>query len=131
MAVTFVGVLALAVGGYYAVDGAFVLVNGGDSSTLAGGALEIALGAIAFAIGVGALRMLRLAWVALMTWGVIGLTLQLLRHFFYTDPNYLAMALSTVAVLALTPLDVQVDFGVRHPRNANLDRAVRNPIDSR
>ncbi len=131
MAVTFVGLLALVAGAYYAVDGAFVLVNGGDTSKLAGGAFEIALAVFVVCIAAGALRMRRWAWAAFMTWAVIGLTHQLLRHFVYDDPNYLAMAFNTVAVLALTPLDVQVAFGVRPPRNARLDHAVRrNPIDS-
>jgi hypothetical protein len=128
--VTFVGVLALIVGMYHAVDGVVVLVNGGDANKLAEGAFELALGVLAIAIGGGALHMRRWAWAAFMTWAVVGLTQQLLRHFFYGNPNYLAMALDTVAVLALTPLDVQIAFGVRPQRSVTLDRALRNPIDS-
>jgi hypothetical protein len=104
-------------------------VNGGDASRISEGAFDLALGVFALAIGRGALRMTPWAWAAFMTWAVIGLTHQLLRHFFYTDANYLSMALETVAVLALTPLDVQVAFGVRHPRNLILDRAARNHSD--
>jgi hypothetical protein len=129
VAVTFVGVLALVVGVYGVVDGVFVVVNGGNASKLAEGAFDLALGLVAIAIGIGALRMRRWAWAAFMTWAVVGLTHQLLRHFFYDDPNYLAMALDTVAVLALTPLDVQVAFGVHRPRNLVLERATRNPVD--
>ncbi len=130
IAVTFVGVLALVGGANHAVDGVFVVVSGGDSSKLTEGGFDLALGAVAIAIGLGALRMRRWAWAAFMTWAVIGLTHQLLRHLFYDDPNYLAMALDVVSVLALTPLDVQVAFGVRHPPNLILERATRNPSES-
>ena len=129
-AVTFVGVLALVVGAYHVVDGVVVLVSGGDANKLSESAFDLALGVLAVAIGVGALRMRRWAWAAFMTWAVIGLTHQLLRHFFYGHPNYLAMALDTVAVLALTPLDVQVAFGVRPPRLVGLVLESRNPSDS-
>ena len=126
---TFVGVLALIVGAYHTGHAVAVLVDGGSSSTLAEGAFDLGLGVLAIAIGVGALRMRRWAWAAFMTWAVIGLTHQLLRHFFYDNPDYLAMALDTVAVLALTPLDVQVAFGVRPPRTLVLERGTRNPSD--
>ena len=126
---TLVGVLALIVGAYHAGHGVAVLVDGGSAGKLAEGTLDLALGVLAIAIGVGSLRMRRWAWAAFMTWAVIGLTHQLLRHFFYDNPDYLAMALDTVAVLALTPLDVQVAFGVRAPRTIVLDRGTRNPSD--
>jgi len=129
IAVTVVGVLALVVGTANAVAGVVVLVNGGDANKLAEGSLDLALGVLAIAIGVGALRMGRWAWAAFMTWAVIGLTHQLLRHFFYGDPNHVVMALDAVVVFALTPLDVQVAFGVRSPRNLVLENATRNPID--
>jgi len=124
LAVTLVGILGLGAGVYYIVDGVLVIVSGGDTSKLAGGAFELALGVLVIGIGAGVLRMRRWAWVAFMTWAVVGLTQQLLRHFFYDHPNYVAMALNTVAVLALTPLDVQAAFGVRPPRNARLVHAV-------
>jgi hypothetical protein len=124
-----VGVLALLVGGYDAVHGVLVVLQGGGSSKVAEGAFDLALGVLALAIGRSALRMTRWAWAAFMTWAVIGLMHQLLRHFFYTDPDYLAMALDTAAVLALTPLDVQAAFGVRPLRDAVLDREARNLVD--
>jgi hypothetical protein len=129
IAVTLVGVLALLVGLAHVVAGVLAVVNGSDASRTSEGAFDLALGVFALAIGRGALRMTPWAWAAFMTWTVIGLTHQLLRYFFYTDPNYLSMALETVAVLALTPLDVQVAFGVRYPRNLILDRAARNHSD--
>ena len=130
VAVTLVGLLALIVGAYHLTDGVIGLVNGGSSSEVAGAAFDVALGVLAIAIGIGALRVRRWAWATFMTWAAIGLTHQLLRHFFYDDARYLAMALDTVAVLVLTPLDVQIAFGVRPPRNVRLDHAARNPVDS-
>jgi hypothetical protein len=127
VAVTFVALLALIVGGYHIAHGLIVLVDGGDSSRLAEGALDVVLGVFAIAIGIAALRMRHWAWVAFMTWALVGLLHQLLRHFFYDNPDYLAMALDTVAVLFLTPLDVQIAFGVRSPRHVALERASRNP----
>ena len=38
--------------------------------------------------------------------------------------------LIALVVFALTPLDVQIAFGVRPPRNVLLAKAGRNPIDS-
>lgn len=127
---TLVGLLALAVGAYNVVDGVVVLMSRGDNSSLAGGAFEIGFGMIAIGIGYGALRMRRWAWGSFMMLALVGLTHQLLRNFFYDHPNYLSLALTTLAVFALTPLDVQIAFGVRPPRNVLLEHTPRNPIDS-
>ena len=113
VAVTFVGVLALAAGLYHLAGGGITVADGGSASKLAEGAFDLALGVLALAIGRGALRMAPWAWTALMTWAVIGLTHQLLRHFFYGGESYGMLAVNTAVVLALTPLDVQVAFGVR------------------
>ena len=64
-----------------------------------------------------------------MTWAVIGLTNQILRALFFENPDYLDMAINTFAVLALSPLEVQIAFGVRHTENVQLSRATRNPLD--
>jgi hypothetical protein len=119
--VTLVGLLALGVGLYHVVDGILVLTRGGSASRLSEGAIDLALGVLALAIGRGAFRMARWSWAAFMTWAAVGLTHQLLRHFFYDDANYIAMAVDAVTVLALTPLDIQVAFGVRHPPQLVLD----------
>ena len=111
--VTYIGLLALAAGGYHLVVGVLRVAEGGGASELAEGATGIALGVAAVVIATGALRMRRWAWAAFMTWGVVGLTNELLRHFFYEDVNYVAMALETLAVLTLTSLEVQVAFGIR------------------
>ena len=103
-----------------------MLIDRESSSRVAEGALDLALGVLAIAIALAALRMRRWAWVAFMTWALLGLVHQLLRHFFYDDPDYVAMALDVLVVLVLTPLDVQIAFGVRPPRNVALEPASRH-----
>jgi hypothetical protein len=129
LAVTLVGLLAFPVGIYNVVDGVLVLAGGGTRDRLAAGALTLALGVLAILIGLGALGMRRWAWAALMTWAVIGLTHQILRDLFFNDTSYVAMALYVIAVLALSPRDTQIAFGVRPPRNVELRAHTRNPID--
>jgi uncharacterized membrane protein HdeD (DUF308 family) len=120
-AVLVVGLLALAVGGYHVAHAIAVLIDREDSSTIAEGALDLVLGLLAIAIALAALRMRRWAWVAFMTWALIGLVHQLLRYFFYDHPDDVAMALDAFVVLVLTPLDVQIAFGIRPPRNVPLE----------
>lgn len=129
VAVTVVGLLALAVGVYYAVEGTLTLWDGVDRDRLADGVPLLVLSLAAVVIGVGTLLMRGWAWAALMTWAAIGLTLEILRHFFYDDANYAAMAISTFMVFALTPFDVQVAFGVRPPANVKRPRPPRNPLE--
>jgi hypothetical protein len=121
VAVTFVALVGLLLGLYHVAHAIRVLLDGGDDSRLAEAALDLALALLVIAIAVAALRMRRWAWVAFMTWALIGIVHQLLRHFFYDHPDYLTMALDAAAVLVLTPLDVQIAFGVRPPRNVALD----------
>ena len=73
VAVTLVGLLAVGVGLYHAVDGIIILTRGGSASKLSEGAVDLALGVLALAIGRGAFRMARWSWAAFMTWAVIGL----------------------------------------------------------
>jgi hypothetical protein len=113
MSVTLVGSFAFGVGIYYIVDGVLALRGNPGTSALAEAASVITLGVFAIVFGFGALRLRHWAWAALMTWAVVGLMNQLLRVFFFDHPEYLAMALDVVAVFVLTPLEVQVAFGVR------------------
>jgi hypothetical protein len=113
IAVTFVGLLALGAGAYYLIESGVRIANGGSTGRIGGGVFDIALGIVALAIGRGALRSATWAWAALMTWSTIGLTNELLRHFFYGSENYVSLAVDAAIVLALTPLDIQVAFGVR------------------
>jgi hypothetical protein len=129
-AVTFVAALALVVGVYYLVHGSIALADaGGEDERLARTIFEVALGVLALVISFGAFFMLRWAWALFMSWAIIGLTMQIVRHFFYDDANYVGMAINTVVVFALTPRDTQIAFGVRPPENADLTRPTRNPID--
>jgi hypothetical protein len=96
VAVTFVAVLALMVGAYHLAHGVWVFVDEGSASKVAEGAFDFVLGPLAIAIGIAALRMRHWAWVAFMLWALVGLVHQLLRHFFYHDPDYVAMALGAV-----------------------------------
>jgi hypothetical protein len=123
----FVGVLALGAGVYYLIEGGFRIAEGGNSSRLAAGVVDVALGALALAIGLGSLRVASWAWAALMTWAVIGLTHELLRHFFYSGESYVSLAIDAAIVLAITPLDIQVAFGVRSRLSADVsfDRSAR------
>jgi hypothetical protein len=128
-AVLFVALLGLVVGGYHVAHAIAVLIDRESSSKVAEGALDLALGLLAIAIALAALRMRRWAWAAFMTWALLGLVHQLLRHFFYDNPDYVAMALDAFAVLVLTPIDVQIAFGVRPPRNVALEPVSRHPSE--
>jgi cell division protein FtsW (lipid II flippase) len=139
VSVTLVAVLALAVAVYSAAYGVLavysaaygVLAVRGDPSSerLADGVFHLALGVGALAAGLGAFRMRPWGWAVFMTWAVIGLTHQILRYLFFGDPNYADMAINTFVVLALSPLDVQVAFGLRHTEKVQLGRPSRNPVD--
>ena len=128
-AVLFVAVFGLVLGVYHVGYAITVILDREDSSAITEGVLDLALGLFAIGIAVAALRMRRWAWVAFMTWALVGLVHQLLRHFFYDHPDYVAMALDAFAVLVLTPLDVQIAFGVRPPRNVALESAGTDPVE--
>ena len=123
--VTLVAGVAFTAGAVDVGRGVVDLVDGGDSSGIAAGATLVALGAAAILFGVGALRMRRWAWAALMSWAVVGLMDQLLREFFFDHPDHLAMALDAFVVFMLTPIGVQLAFGTRLPF---IDRTDREPV---
>lgn len=126
--VTLVAVLALGVAAYSLAAGALALEEGREDR-LADGIFHLAFGLGVFTAGIGAFRLRSWAWTAFMTWAVIGLTHQILRYLFFGDPSYTDMAINTFAVLAMSPLEVQVAFGLRHTRNVELARPTRNPLD--
>lgn len=128
MSVTLVALLAVGVA-LYSLTYGILAVRSGEDDRLVDGVFHLVLGAGALAAGIGAFRLQAWAWTAFMTWAVIGLTHQLLRYLFFEDPNYLSMAINTVAVLAISPLDVQIAFGLRHTENVHLARPTRNPLD--
>ncbi len=128
LSVTLVALLALGVALYNLALG-MLTVSGGDERQLLEGIFHIAFGLGTLAAGVGAFFLRAWAWVAFMTWAVIGLTHQILRYLSFEDPNYLDMAINAFAVLALSPLEVQIAFGLTHTRNVQLNRPTRNPVD--
>ena len=127
VSVTLVAVLALGIAIYSVAYGVIAIQDGGGERT-ADGIFHLALGAGALAAAVGAFRLDAWGWTALMTWAVVALMHQILRYLFFDDPNYVDMAVSTFAVLALSPLDVQIAFGLRHTENVQLGRT-RNSVD--
>ena len=131
-AVTIVAALAVLAGGYLIVDGVLTLLDADrdDTGEIVAGVLPLAQGLLTLVVAAGAVRMRPWAWKLFMTLAVIGLTIQILRHFSFGDPRYGRMALNAFIVFALTPRDVQVAFGIRLPPNADLTRETRNPIDS-
>jgi hypothetical protein len=130
IAVTIVAAISLAYGIVLAVSGVQTLLGAdADRGELVAGSVDLFFGAVALLIAVGSFYGRRWAWVMFMTVAVWMLTINLLRHFFFDDPRYLPLAVGTLAVFLLTPLDIQVAFGVRPPPNIRLDARTRNPID--
>ena len=128
MSVTLVAALGVAVAAYSLTAGVLVLQSGEDDR-LVEGIFHLAFGVGTLAAGLGAFGLRGWAWAAFMTWAVIGLTHQILRYLFLGDPNFVDMAVNTFAVLALSPLEVQIAFGLRHTQNVQLARPTRNPLD--
>ena len=60
----------------------------------------------------GFLRLHRWAWVVLMAWTGISLTITLINYF-YSRPNYLVMASNIIIAVALSQADVQRIFRIR------------------
>lgn len=128
MSVTLVALLALGLA-VYSVAFGVIAIRSGESDRLLDAIFHLVLGGGALAAAVGSFRLAPWGWTVLMTWAVVGLTHQILRYLFFEDPNYVDMAVSTFAVLALSPLDVQIAFGLRHTQNVQLERTTRNPLD--
>ncbi len=61
---------------------------------------------------IGFLRLQRWAWVILMAWTGISLSITLINYF-YSRPNYLVMASNIIIAVALSQSDVQRIFRVR------------------
>ncbi len=65
---------------------------------------------------VGFLSLQRWAWVLLMAWTGLSLSLSLINYF-YGRPNYIIMASDVIIALALSQSDVQHIFGIRTDPN--------------
>jgi hypothetical protein len=128
VSVTLVALLALGLA-TYSVAFAVIAIRSGEGDRLPDAIFHLVLGGGALVAAVGSFRLAPWGWTALMTWAVVALTHQILRYLFFDDPNYVDMAVSTFAVLALSPLDVQIAFGLRLPESVQLTRPTRNPVD--
>ncbi|MGE5073634.1 MAG: hypothetical protein ACM3MF_09420 [Anaerolineae bacterium] len=63
---------------------------------------------------IGFLNVRRWAWVLLMAWTGLSLTISLIDYF-YSQPNYVVMASDVIIAVALSQSDVQRIFGIRSP----------------
>jgi len=72
----------------------------------------LVLSLIGIVVLIGFLRLHRWAWVVLMAWTGISLTINLINYF-YSHPNYLVMASNTIIVFALNNADVLSIFRIR------------------
>jgi len=129
IAATLVVVMALVWGAVLAANGVIALgdARNGDASTWPA-VSDLLFACLAVLVAVGAFRVARWGWVLFMTWAVWALTVNLLRVFVFGDPQYLPLVVATLTVFMLTPLDVQVAFGVRNAPNVRLGSS-RNPLD--
>jgi hypothetical protein len=70
------------------------------------------LSLIGIVVLIGFLRLHRWAWVLLMAWTGVSLTISLIDYF-YSRPNYLVMASNIIIAFALSQADVQRIFRIR------------------
>ncbi|MCL4531062.1 MAG: hypothetical protein M1282_16850 [Chloroflexi bacterium] len=78
------------------------------------------LSLIGIVVLIGFLRMHRWAWVILMAWTGISLTIALISYF-YSRPNYLVMASNVIIAFALNQADVLRIFRIRTDQGEQLD----------
>jgi hypothetical protein len=128
---TLVGLMAVTWGCVLAASGVADLLDRESGDHIPWGpAVDVAFAVLALLIAIGAFRVTRWGWALFMSWAAVSITINLLRVFFYDDPHYLALAVGTLTVFLLTPLDVQVAFRVRNPPKIRLGEPGRNPVDS-
>ena len=70
------------------------------------------LSLIGIVVLIGFLQVRRWAWVLLMAWTGLSLTITLINYF-YSRPNYLVMASNVIITFALSQTDVQRIFHIR------------------
>ncbi len=128
VSVTLVALLALGLA-VYSVAFGVVAIESGERDRLPDAIFHLVLGAGALAAAAGSFRLAPWGWTVLMSWAVVSLTHQILRYFFFGDPNFADMAVSTFAVLALSPVDVQIAFGLRHTEHVRPGRPTHDRIE--
>ncbi len=70
------------------------------------------LSLIGIVVLIGFLRLHRWAWIVLMAWTGLSLTISLIDYF-YSHPNFLVMASNVIIAFALNQSDVQHIFRIR------------------
>ena len=83
-------------------------------------AAYLLLSLIGIVVLIGFLRMHRWAWVVLMAWTGISLTITLINYF-YSRPNYLVMASNVIIAFALNQADVQRIFRIRTDQGEHIN----------
>jgi hypothetical protein len=78
------------------------------------------LSLIGIVVLIGFLRLHRWAWVVLMAWTGVSLTITLINYF-YSHPNYLVMASNIIIAIALSQADVQHIFHIRMDLGEHID----------
>ena len=78
------------------------------------------LSLIGIVVLIGFLRLHRWAWMLLMAWTGISLTISLIAYF-YDRPNYLVMASNVIIAFALNQSDVQRIFRIRTDQSGQLN----------
>jgi len=69
---------------------------------------------------IGFLRLKPWAWVLLMAWTGISLTISLVEYFYTHNPNYAVMAANMVIAFALNQSEVQSICGIRRENESSL-----------
>ena len=72
----------------------------------------LVLSLVGIVVLIGFLRLHRWAWVLLMAWTGVSLTITLINYF-YSRPNYLVMASNIIIAFALSQTEVQRIFRIR------------------
>jgi hypothetical protein len=72
----------------------------------------LVLSLVGIVVLIGFLRLHRWAWVLLMAWTGVSLTITLINYF-YSRPNYLVMASNIIIAFALSQAEVQRIFRIR------------------
>ncbi len=128
VSVTLVAALAAAFA-VYSLVAAGLAIESGEEDRVPDAVFNVVRGLGLLVAAIGSFHLRPWGWAVFMSWAVVGLTNEILRYLFFEDPNYADMAINTFAVLALSPLEVQIAFGLRHTRNVELNRPTRNPVD--
>ena len=80
--------------------------------------VEVGLAVLALVVAFNFLLLRRWAWVALVLWVTINLTIDLIAYF-YADAKFLSMIVTALLAFAVIQADVQIIFGIRRTEEAH------------